>query len=211
MCKWLAVLDVNAGQSQLVGNQKIPGCGVYMLLSNFAASVSWEDCLWGRAVEAELLVYLNVQPSFMCRFWICSQHAPFMATGASEDQVLCSDAQSWLWEGFNWRISLVKESDLGAGGKGEHSVTEPIMSLTWRKEDTLVAFSLLLKGLVTVCTPFPSGGLWMRSLGSWANRELKELWWEVTKVVLMGVLGRQTLQRLCRVPSGLRNYSGLPI
>ena len=52
----------------------------------------------------------------------------------------------------------MKESDLGVGGRGR-SVTELMMSLAGRKEDTLVAFHLLLKGLVTVCMHFPSGGL----------------------------------------------------
>lgn len=148
--------------------------------------------LQGRKVEAELLVYLNVHPFFMCRFWICSQHA---LRGHRRGWAPSVDTASWLWEGFNWRISLVKESDLGAGGRG-HSITELIMSLTWRKEDMLVALCLLLKGLVTVCTRFPSGGLWMRSLDSWANRELKELCWEVTEVVLWGVPARQNTSKI---------------
>lgn len=52
----------------------------------------------------------------------------------------------------------MKESDLGIGGR-ERSVMGMIMSLTRRKGNTLVALRLLLKGLVTLCTRFPSGGL----------------------------------------------------
>lgn len=52
----------------------------------------------------------------------------------------------------------MKEGDLGVGGR-ERSVIGLMISLTRSKGNTLVALQLLLKGLVTVCTRFPSGSL----------------------------------------------------
>lgn len=169
--------------------------------------------LQGRKVEAELLVCLNVQPFFMCRFWICSQRA---LHGHRRGWAPSVDTACAATPGVGFGRDLAEgfpfwERVIWVLGAGERSVTELMMSLTWRKEDTLVALCLLLKGLVTVCTRLLSGGLWMRSLGSWANRELKELWWDVTKVALLGVPARQMLQSLYRVPSGLRRDSGLLI
>ena len=94
-CKWLAVLDLNAGQSELAGNQKMPGRGVHILLPNFAASVSPEDCCWAGQWKQS-----SWSPE-MCNLTLCSgfesvASITFVATAMGEPQVLILHVQRCL-------------------------------------------------------------------------------------------------------------------
>lgn len=105
--KWLPVLDLSAGHSEPAGNQRIPVHG-YNNPAKLCCVHVMEGVLWSRKVQAELQECLNVPPSLMCQFCMCSQSALGVL-------VLHVQGHFGFGKGLT-RILLVEWSHLGVGG-----------------------------------------------------------------------------------------------